>query len=280
MRPESTYSREGYLHENFRYFHLRDNAGQERDYHFHEFDKMVFLLSGSVTYLVEDTACRMEPGDVVLVKHHTIHKAEIDRSIQYDRVIIYLDPGYIDRTAPSADLLRCFDAADRSRGYLLRPDEDSGEKIKKLLSELEDAVEDSQFGADMLRSSCIIRLLVQMDRIMLSGGDVVQTASAYDAKTEKIMSYINENLSSELSVDMLSDMAYMSRYHFMRLFKAQTGMTVHGYIKHKRLMRAAQLIRAGTPVTKAAAECGYNDYSAFHRAFRDTFGISPAELKR
>jgi hypothetical protein len=62
-----------------------------------------------VTYLVEDTACRMEPGDVVLVKHHTIHKAEIDRSIQYDRVIIYLDPAYIDRTAPSADLLRCFD---------------------------------------------------------------------------------------------------------------------------------------------------------------------------
>ena len=39
----------------------------------------------------------------------------------------------------------------------------------------------------MLRSSCIIRLLVQMDRIMLSGGDVVQTASVYDAKTEKIM---------------------------------------------------------------------------------------------
>jgi hypothetical protein len=45
MQPESTYSREGYLHENFRYFHLRDNAGQERDYHFHEFDKMVFLLA-------------------------------------------------------------------------------------------------------------------------------------------------------------------------------------------------------------------------------------------
>jgi AraC-like DNA-binding protein len=74
-------------------------------------------------------------------------------------------------------------------------------------------------------------------------------------------------------------MAYMSRYHFMRLFKAQTGFTVHGYIKHKRLVRAAQLIRAGTPVTKAAAECGYNDYSAFHRAFRETFGISPPELK-
>jgi AraC-like DNA-binding protein len=80
-------------------------------------------------------------------------------------------------------------------------------------------------------------------------------------------------------VDALSDLAFMSRYHFMRFFKAQTGFTVHGYIRHKRLMRAAQLIREGTPVTKAAAECGYNDYSAFHRAFRETFGISPAALK-
>ena len=67
MQSESSYSREGYLHENFRYFHLRDNAGQERDYHFHEFDKIVVLISGSVTYMVEGTACEMQPGDVVLL---------------------------------------------------------------------------------------------------------------------------------------------------------------------------------------------------------------------
>lgn len=279
MPQQTSYSREGYLRENFRYFHLRDNAGQERDYHFHEFDKIVVLIAGAVTYRVEGTECPMCAGDVVLVRHHTIHKAEIDRSVQYDRVILYLDPRYFDRSAPESGLMRCFDAADRDRSYLLRPDGPEQERIKTILAELEKALEDGAFGAEVIRDSLVMQLLVQLNRATLRAGPAPKNTAA-DPKIEAVLSYINENLSAELTVDVLAERAYLSRYHFMRLFKAQTGSTVHGYIRQKRLLKAAQLIREGAPVTKAAAECGFNDYSAFHRAFRDTFNISPSELKR
>ena len=53
---KKAYSREGYLEENYHYFHLRDTAGQERDFHFHEFDKIVLLLSGRVEYAVEGSS--------------------------------------------------------------------------------------------------------------------------------------------------------------------------------------------------------------------------------
>jgi AraC-like DNA-binding protein len=279
MQSESSYSREGYLHENFRYFHLRDNAGQERDYHFHEFDKIVVLISGSVTYMVEGTACEMQPGDVVLVRHHAIHKAEIDRTVQYDRVIIYLDTHYIDISAPGSGLLSCFDKADRERKYLLRPEGGDSEKIKGLLMELEASLNDAEFGAEVLRNAEIMRLLVQLDRMAMRG-QAVEGSDAADPKIGAVLSYINENLSGELTVEALAERAYMSKYHFMRLFKSQTGFTVHGYIRQKRLLRAAQLIRGGIPATKAAAECGFRDYSAFHRAFRETFNISPSSLSK
>ena len=44
--------------------------------------------------------------------------------------------------------------------------------------------------------------------------------------------------------------------------------------------RAARLIREGTPANKAALDAGFGDYSAFHRAFKESFGISPGELKK
>ena len=279
MPVQTPYSREGYLNENFRFFHLRDNAGQERDYHFHEFDKLVALIAGTVTYRVEGVECVMRPGDVVLVRHHTIHKAEIDRSVQYDRAIIYISPSYFDRSAPETGLMSCFDTADRERSYLLRPEEDETAMIYKLLTEIEAAFRDGAFGAEVIRNSLVMQLLVQLDRIALRGRPAYETALC-DSKIEAVLSYINENLSAELTVDALAERIYMSRYHFMRLFKAQTGSTVHGYIRQKRLVRAAQLIREGMPVTKAASECGFGDYSAFHRAFRDTFNICPSELKR
>ena len=77
----------------------------------------------------------------------------------------------------------------------------------------------------------------------------------------------------------LAGRAYLSRYHFMRLFQEQTGLTVHAYIRRRRLLRAAERIRAGVPAGRAAAECGYGDYSAFYRAFRDCFGASPGEIR-
>ena len=45
---DNSINRAGYLRESFHYFHLKDTAGQELDFHFHEFDKLVILLEGSV----------------------------------------------------------------------------------------------------------------------------------------------------------------------------------------------------------------------------------------
>ena len=112
-KEKRSFSREGYLEEKYHYFHLRDMAGQERDFHFHEFDKIVLLLSGHVEYMVESKAYDLQPWDILLVKHHTIHKAVIDQSEPYERIILYLDGGYYAQVLPEARLTDCFDEADR-----------------------------------------------------------------------------------------------------------------------------------------------------------------------
>ena len=102
----------------------------------------------------------------------------------------------------------------------------------------------------------------------------------YDPKVQEALSYINENLLKELSVEELAEHVYLSKFHFMRLFKAQTGTSVHAYVRQKRLLCAARLIREGSGVQEAAARSGFGDYSAFHRAFKESFGISPGQLKK
>ena len=82
---ETAINRAGYLRESYHYFHLRDTAGQELDFHFHEFDKLIILISGKVDYRVESSSYELRPWDVLLVGHHTIHKAEIDKSV-YDAI--------------------------------------------------------------------------------------------------------------------------------------------------------------------------------------------------
>ena len=278
MKTERTFSREGYLRENYHYFHLRDTAGQERDFHFHDFDKIVLLISGGVDYAVEDKVYRLRPWDVLLVRHHMIHKALIDKSEPYERIIIYLDRKYFDRVMPGAGLLDCFERAGKTGCHLLAPDAGQREGLMAALDAYERGLTDEDFGAQAMRDTLMMQLLIRINRIASAAPE--RPDVRLDPKIEDTLSYINENLIRELTVDALAARVYLSRYHFMRLFKAQTGSTVHAYVRQKRLLYAARLIREGINANKAAADSGFADYSSFHRAFRECFGVSPGKLKR
>ena len=278
MAANSGFSREGYLHENYRLFHLRDTAGQERDFHFHEFDKIVILISGKVDYAVEDKKYTLEPWDVLLIGHHTIHKALIDKKEPYERIIIYLDKNFPERVVPGAQLSECFDAADRTGRSLLSPDEAQREALKATLEAMERDLASDSFGAKAMADTLLIQLIIQINRISAASPSTVPAGK--DSKIENALSYINEHLSERLTVDMLAEKVYLSKYHFMRLFKESTGSTVHAYVRQKRLLYAAKLIREGVNANKAASDAGFSDYSTFHRAFRESFSVSPGELKK
>ncbi len=280
MEERKSFRRAGYLNENYHYFHLRDTAGQEGSYHFHEFDKIVLLLAGKVDYVVENVSYTLMPGSVLLVRHHAVHRAIIDVSEPYERIILYLDTKYFERSLPSAGLSDCFKRADRTNRCLLLPDEEQRAELTALLGAYEAAQRDERYGAEAMRDTLIMQLLIAINRISAAGTDAAGTDKLYDEKIRLALSYINENLAGDLSVDTLADRVFLSRYHFMRLFKQQTGSTVHAYVRQKRLLYAARLIREGMPVQQAAAECGFNDYSVFHRAFRESFGFRPADLKK
>lgn len=277
MGETNEISSAGYLKDNYHYFHLRDTAGQERDFHFHEFDKLVLLIAGNVDYTVESSTYPLQPWDVLLVKHHTIHRAMIDVSTPYERIILYLDRKYFERVMPGAGLMECFDAADRRGAYLLKPDAKQREELRQAILAYEQAAKDSRFGAQAMQDTMVIQLLIHVSRMAAVPGT---EAAPRDPKIQSVLSYINKNFRSPLTVEQLAEQVYLSRYHFMRLFKAQTGSTVHQYIRQKRLMCAARLIRGGTPAAKAAADSGFADYSTFHRAFREAFGTSPGRLKK
>ncbi len=277
MAEQTGVSREGYLNENYHYFHLRDTAGQERSYHFHEFDKIVLLLSGRVDYTVESVTYALRPWDVLLVRHHAIHRAIIDKSEPYDRVIVYLDRRFFERSLPGSGLMDCFEWADKSGQYLLAPNQEQKKALASALTAYEAVSADRELGAQLLRDSCLIQFLVHVNRLSVSAA---APEAPQDPKIAQVLSYINEHLASELSVDALAEQVYLSRYHFMRLFKTQTGTTVHAYVRQKRLLQAARLIREGVPAGQAAAACGFNDYSSFSRAFRECFGVSPGQLKK
>ena len=263
----------GYLEQDFRLFHIKDQTKREFSYHYHDFHKVIIFLSGKVAYHIEGKSYYLKPWDILLVNRHAIHKPEIDFSVPYERFVLW-----IRDDIKSTELLRCFQKAiDRSYN-LIRLDSDTQEKLKQLLYELEAALKDEKFGSKLLGSALFTQFMVYVNRIFLEKQYIYDTRSySSDSQIEELLRYINHNLTEDLSIETLARKYYLSKYHMMRKFKEETGYTIHNYIISKRLLLARTKISEGTPILKAAQLSGFSDYTTFSRAYKKQFGTAPSQ---
>jgi len=96
----------------------------------------------------------------------------------------------------------------------------------------------------------------------------------------KAIDRIETHLGEDLRLDEVASAAGVSRYHFCRTFQAMTGWTVMGYVRARRLSRAALMLRdGGVPIVQVALDCGFGSQQAFTRSFSDFFGISPGAVR-
>ena len=115
MPDRKEINKRGYLKEDFRLFHLKDSRAQKVDYHYHAFDKLILLLGGKVTYVVEGVTYFLQPWDLLLVGHDLIHRPIIDPAEPYERVVIWLGREWLERRSdPGEALDTCFDGSGGS----------------------------------------------------------------------------------------------------------------------------------------------------------------------
>ena len=108
------------------------------------------------------------------------------------------------------------------------------------------------------------------------------TAHALDARRlHHVFDFIEAHLTEEFGVDDLAAVACLSRFHFMRAFKAATGVPPHRFVSERRLEHAKWIIENGdTSLSELALVCRFSSQANFSRAFRRVVGMSPGAYRR
>ncbi|MGM0901637.1 MAG: AraC family transcriptional regulator [Bacillota bacterium] len=96
----------------------------------------------------------------------------------------------------------------------------------------------------------------------------------------RLMDYIEEHLTEEISGKEISKIVGLSDYHFKRMFSYMAGMSLNEYIKNRRLSLANVELINGAKVTDLAYKYGYQSIEGFSRAFRDWSGFLPSEVTK
>lgn len=91
--------------------------------------------------------------------------------------------------------------------------------------------------------------------------------------------FINDSIETNFTLETLALNVNLSKYHFLRLFKKEFGLTPHAFIVNERLNRANSLIKnKNISISEASLQVGFNDQSHFSRNFKKYFGYTPSYL--
>jgi len=110
----------------------------------------------------------------------------------------------------------------------------------------------------------------------------ISRESLYAEKFNRVFDYIDRHLEEDLTVELLSQVAYFSKFHFHRQFTEYCGISVYRYIQLMRLKRASYrlVFKSLDRIIEIALDAGFENPESFSRAFKNTFGQTPSEFRK
>ena len=269
------YEKTGYLNSEFKMFHLSDNGLGEFDFHYHDFQKIILFIKGNVTYCIEGKSYNLKPYDVVLVGSGEIHRPIINDDNTYERIIIYVSTNFVNSYRDTDYSLNyCFEKAKHENTNVLRFESLKSSKLFSVFQELKSSHNDHEYANELYRKILFLEFMIQLNRAVINNNISYIETYESNATISKVIDYIQNNLTDDLSIDKISRSLFLNKYYLMHLFKKETGYTIGNYITSKRLLLAKSMIENNQPITRVCYECGFNNYSTFSRAYKKQFGVS------
>ena len=236
--------------------------------HSHDFCEILYVAGGAAEAILEGKKFRLAPGDLVVVNPGTLHEERSDAKAPLRLIFLairdFAVPG-LPAGCLSQEKYRVLSCGE----YRYKMDI----YLRELLQETSSQIEFYQEISQGLVSALLV-LVMRLIRIN------PEDEAALSQECQKIKEYLDQNFTSPITLDSLSETVYISKHYLSHLFKEQTGVSPIKYLTSKRMEKACELLsETELPVSEVSKAVGYENPLYFSQVFKRIYGISPVKYR-
>jgi AraC family transcriptional regulator len=217
---------------------------------------------------------RRHLGDIAIIPAGISHRCNWNTTVQFG--ILAIEPILLQQVGQ--DWINP-DRIDLTPRFM----SDRDDLIQGIFSSLRSELEATGIGGNLLVDSLKTALTIHLLRNYCTTSPKLSSYAngLSTAKLRLVTDYINAHLDSDLTLTVLSAIAQISPYHFLRLFKKSLGITPHQYILQRRIDRAKELLRSSNlDMAEIALRLGFCDSSHLTRCFKRFLGKTPSQWRQ
>lgn len=238
---------------------------------------LLFMLEGDLNYRLADASGTLDATGALLLNPGEAASAISQRSIAF--LTITLSSSYVLDCAVRTRLVK----SGAFVNFPL-PVIEQSPRLSRLIAELVEELGQNEAGQELVLAALIEQLLVQLlrqhSRVRRSDELELSRAGLVDRRIRRAVELMHAHLGRELPLEEIAAAAYLSPFHFSRLFKKLTGATPHAYLAALRAARAQVLLaETDLSITEVCARVGYQSSSHFTKAFRQATGLTPRAFR-
>lgn len=254
--------------------------------HWHNEMEIIYLSKGTATFRIESREFAIREGEALVVHPGELHSGinDQDMGICYYSIVFKLSW----LSSLQADRIQELFLGPILLGELRLPDllSVSGGTPLELLGYIKQILVRYENRSPAYELS-LKGLLLQLIADMCQFGMMEQRAeprnspgNEYNQQIKKVLAFMEEHSHEKLALDQLAGVVSLSRSHFCKFFKTQTGMRPMEFLNFIRINKAANLLSTGSyNVLEAALESGYQHVSYFSKWFRFYMNMTPSQFK-
>jgi len=236
------------------------------------------LLAGSAKIRIGDGEFDIGSGQAALINPAEVYALRSE-SPQTDMLTVVLHPLTIADIATKLNLSRV------GQEFKFRQTIVSDARLVELFRELLGELREKKIGHEMVIDSLIDHLAIHLLRHHFSVRRNLHIEfSRYgfvDRRVRRAIEFIHTHFDQELSVEQIARAAFLSEFHFARLFKQLLGATPHAYLASVRVEQAMKLLTTtDLSLLEISQRIGYASQSHFTKVFKNLTGFTPREFRQ
>lgn len=239
----------------------------QNESHIHEHCEIYLNISGDVSFEVENHIYPVSRGSVIITRPYEYHHCIYHSSESHKHYWITFS------AEQNEDFLRMFFDREKGKSNLILLDESELREICYVMDEL--LKNETDFLKRRINFLKIFYILKTGKR-----AEYTDSMEWIPETVAKALKYMDDHLTEEISVKMLSSLCNVSVNTLERYFRDALDTSPFAMLRKKRLVASMEHLRNGDMVSEAAAKSGFSDYSNYIQLFRKQFGITPLRYKK